>query len=287
MNGPPRATSYTLDCDSVAAKRLRKETRRLIEYLAATQIDLWRWLTGKTDQELPPLRLRLVGTGDFRKVGEELLAVLIRVGGLRPDHRVLDIGCGVGRVAIPLTRYLQPRATYDGFDVVKRSVRWCRRHITPHHPSFRFHHVHVSNSEYRLRGVSASQFRFPFADQSFDFVFATSVFTHLIADEIRQYLRESARVLAPAGRLLATFFLLNDFSIANLPTRTRFTFPYVSGPMRLLDVGNPGVGVAVEEDVIVDFLHQADLVVEQIAYGQWSGRPDSVSFQDVVVCRRA
>jgi SAM-dependent methyltransferase len=266
---------------------LARRLRRTIAYLKAAYIDLRLFLVRKADPRLPPLRLQIAGFGDFQNVGEHLLQLLINVGGLQPDDRVLDIGSGVGRVALPLTHYLRPDATYDGFDVMGRAVRWCRQHITPEHPNFRFHHVALRNSEYRRRGLPASQFRFPFLDASFDFVFATSVFTHLVADETRQYLAESARVLAPGGVLLATFFLLNDFSMQNLPTRGDFAFPFVSGSMRLLDRDNPGVGVAFEEKAVVELIRSAGLTLERIEYGGWSGRPNAATFQDVTVCRRA
>jgi SAM-dependent methyltransferase len=273
---------------SISKRRaLSRRFRRVTAYLKAAFNDLRLWLTRKTNPHLPPLRLQVAGAGDFQKTGEHLAKMLVEIGGLQPNDRVLDIGCGVGRVAIPLTRYLLPTATYDGFDVMQRAIRWCRRHITPGHPHFRFHHVDLRNSEYSQRGQPASRFRFPFPDASFDFVFATSVFTHLVADETRQYLTESARALRHGGRLLATFFLLNDLSKANMPARAPYAFPFVSGSMRLLDPDNPGVGVAFEETYVADLIRDAGLTIERVEYGLWSGRPDSVTFQDVVVCRRA
>ena len=35
----------------------------------------------------------------------------------QPGERVLDIGCGIGRMARPLTPYLTPPGAYDGFDI--------------------------------------------------------------------------------------------------------------------------------------------------------------------------
>ena len=269
-------------------KRLWRRVRDLWNYLFAAHLDLRLWLTGKSDPELPPLRLRFVGMGDFRAIGEEMLDLLVRYGGLRKTDRVLDVGSGIGRVAIPLTRYLQPPATYDGFDVVRGGVRWCRRHITPRHPNFRFHLVDVRSTEYRDRGADASRFRFPFDDASFDFVIATSLFTHLLFGETRQYLRESHRVLAPGGRLFATFFLLDDFARAALPSREpRFRFPYADGVLRYHDAGNPAAGVAIEESAALDLIREAGFDAYEIRHGHWCGRPGAVSFQDVVVCTKA
>src|SRR4051794_15035023 len=269
----------------MGTKRLRRSVRRIIDWVAAAHIDLRLWLTGKTDPELPPLRLRFVGVGDFRAVGEELKELLIRFG-LKPGDRVLDIGSGVGRVAIPLTRYLDT-GTYDGFDVVRRGVTWCRRHITRLYPNFRFHHVKVQNSEYRGSGASASAFRFPFDDASFDFAFATSLFTHLVIEETRQYLRESARVLAPGGQLVATFFILNEHSRSVLPRLdAHYRFPIERPPLRLLDAENPAVGVAIDEAVLIELIREAGFASHEMHYGQWAERPEGVTFQDLVICRR-
>ena len=272
----------------MGTKRLRRRARRALEYLAAAHIDLRLWLTGKSDPELPPLRMRFVGMGDFRSIGEELLNLLVHYGGLRRTDRVLDIGSGIGRVAIPLTRYLEPTATYDGFDIVRSGVEWCRGHITPRHPNFRFHLVDVRSSEYRDRGSDASRLRFPFDDASFDFAFATSLFTHLVFAETRQYLRESYRVLAPGGRLFATFFLLDDFAKEKLPSRDpRFRFTHADGVQRLSNLDNPAAGVAIELGAALDLIREAGFAGHEIHYGQWCERPGGVTFQDVVVCTKA
>lgn len=270
----------------MGTKRLRRRIRQLIEWLAAAHIDLRLWLTGKTDWELPPLRLRFVGMGDFRAVGDELKELLVRFG-LKPSDRVLDIGSGVGRIAIPLTRYLDRTGSYDGFDVVRRGVVWCQRHITPGHLNFRFHHVSVRNSEYRQNGMPATDFRFPFPDHSFDFAFATSLFTHLVFAETRRYLHESARVLGPGGRLAATFFLLNEWSRAALPRLDRhYRFPVEQGPISLADAGNPAVAVAIDEVALVQLVRDAGFSRYEIHYGQWAARAEGATFQDLVVCWR-
>lgn len=270
----------------MGTKRLRRHVRHMLEWAAAARDDIRLSLGGGRDRELPPMRLRFVGAGDFRAVGEELKELLGRFG-LKPDHRVLDIGSGVGRVAIPLTHYLDTNGTYDGFDIVRRGITWCRRNITPRFPNFRFHHVKVRSSEYRERGTSASSFHFPFADDSFEYAFATSLFTHLVLAETRQYLRESARVLAPGGFLFATFFLINDHVHEVLPRLdAHYRFPVDQPPLRLADANNPAVGVAIHEAVLTDMIREAGFSSFEIHYGKWAARPDGVTFQDLVLCRR-
>ena len=77
------------------------------------------------------------------------------------------------------------------------------RNISSRHPSFEFTWAPIHNSKYNPFGDLAGEaYRFPYEDGSFDFVFATSLFTHLLAGEARHYLAETGRVLKPDGRCL-------------------------------------------------------------------------------------
>ena len=52
-----------------------------------------------TQMMIPPPELNFVGTPDFAEIGQEFLRHFIEPGGLLPSHRVLDVGCGIGRMA--------------------------------------------------------------------------------------------------------------------------------------------------------------------------------------------
>ena len=249
-----------------------------LRWLHGALDDLQLFVTGKRDRDLPPMRLRFVGAGDFRAVGDEMVKLLTTVGGLQASDRVLDIGCGVGRVALPLTRVLT--STYDGFDVVKSAVRWCQRHITPRHPHFHFTHANLYNSFYRRRGVPASRYRFPYDDDSFDFAFATSVFTHLDAASTRNYLNEAHRVLRTGGRLLATFFVLGAGHVPG------FDFAHRYDGYALLDPKNPEEAIAFDADFLRELAPESKWRVVRFERGAWTGREDAPTFQDTAVLEK-
>ena len=124
---------------------------------------------------------------------------------------MLDVGCGVGRVAVGLTAYLSPAGRYEGFDIVPEEVAWCRDHITPAFPQFTFQVADVRNDAYNPEGITrAGEYRFPYDDRTFDVVILASVFTHLLDEDAAHYLAEVARVLKPRGRVAASFYLLNE-----------------------------------------------------------------------------
>ena len=149
-----------------------------------------------------------VGGGDFVAVGAQLLRNLKDHAGLVPTDRVLDIGCGNGRVAEQLAPFLAAGGSYVGFDISKNGIQACRRRFA-REPHMRFDHLDVWNGEYNATGrVAELDTVFPAADGSIDLAFATSVFTHMRMGGMKRYLAETARVLAPGGRVAFTAFAL-------------------------------------------------------------------------------
>jgi hypothetical protein len=102
---------------------------------AVVTLEVRERLRGRYEPLTPPPRL-LTGGPHYREIGEEFKAHMIGLGGLRRSDRVLDIGCGEGRMAVPLLDYLE--GDYEGFDFVPIGIVWCRRHITRRNPKFRF-----------------------------------------------------------------------------------------------------------------------------------------------------
>jgi SAM-dependent methyltransferase len=247
--------------------------------------DLTRRLRRRGGDPVPPRGLSFVGEGDFLATGREFAGHFSELGGLQPTDRVLDIGCGIGRMAIPLTGYIEG-GSYAGFDVGRAMIRWCRRNITTRHPEFEFEWAPVHNAKYNPFGsLSASEFRFPYPDSTFDFAFATSLFTHLVRDEVRHYLAETARVLRPGGACLLTFFLLTPSAEAEIAAgraALAFTHPVDGGATT--DPGQPEEAIAFEVEGVRAMLEEAGLAVrEPLHPGSWANEPEAASYQDIIV----
>jgi SAM-dependent methyltransferase len=239
---------------------------------------------------LPPLHLRVYyyRTSDpaaYSRACEAARTELL-LRGLRPEHRVLDIGCGIGNLALGLAGYLT--GEYHGFDIRRDAIVWCQREITPRHPQFHFHHADLASVAYNARGrQDAAAFRFPLPDASVDYVFLGSVFTHLMPDAVEHYLREIGRMLSPGGVCIASCFLLNDATRANAATGKGFmTFAveHPSGLCRLHDAARPEAAVALEEAFVTRAHGDAGLRITDVRRGGWwhGGRHD----QDVVTSER-
>lgn len=239
---------------------------------------------------VPKAELSFVGDGDFRAIGAEFLELFIRYGGLRPDCDVLDLGCGIGRMAVPLTQYLSPGASYAGVDVNRAGLRWCRRHIARIYPNFTFHHVDYNNPLYNPSGRKLPwSHPLPFAPGSFDFIVATSVFTHLSRHDFKAFARQFAALLRPGGRLFLTFFLLDETSIEAMVhgAGARLSFAVGSRPTVEAVGLPPRSAIAFRRDYVETVLTANDFVpCGPPLRGTWSGTA-GITYQDIVVAERA
>jgi SAM-dependent methyltransferase len=212
-----------------------------------------------------------------------LRRLLIEFGGLEPDHDVLDVGSGSGRVAYALTDWLT--GSYEGFDVAPEAVEWCQREIASRHPAFRFQVADIRSERYNPDGsYEAADYRFPYSDESFDFAFLTSVFTHLQLPAVANYVSELARVLRPGGRCLATYFLMNEEAERLMGGHGQFGFEQ-EGQL-VVDERVPERAVAFREQDIRKLHERAGLPIQDVHYGSWCGRERYVSFQDITVSVR-
>lgn len=144
---------------------------------------------------LPPERLRVrIGSwpevdhflGVGRKISWDLDRTLRETLGTRlADYEhVLDFGCGVGRVA----RHVAARPSIDlhGSDIDEEAIAWCQANLPGDF---------VVGDEAPPTG---------YADDTFDLIYAISVFTHMPEQLQFDWLTELARILRPGGILVAS-----------------------------------------------------------------------------------
>ena len=263
----------------VLSPDLRLKARKM--YYAPS--DIIQKVTRKKGEIVPPRGMIFTGSGDFLDSGKRYVKIFEKYGGLKPNHNVLDIGSGIGRMAIPLMPFLDKTAKYEGFDVMKVGVDWCQKNISTITPNFNFTHVPLKNDLYTNDGDDSEDFQFPYDDNSFDFCFLTSVFTHMTDKQVENYLSEIHRVLKPQGRCLATFFILNEK--AKHDSNAEFLFPYDYGHYRLMDDKVKSANVAYNQDYLEAFANKIDLKIEAFHFGFWSHqrKKEALDFQDIVV----
>ena len=181
--------------------RLAAENHRL---KAATAASRTKHNSPAEELPLPPevLRLMVAGTDDsewFLTAGERatesLTALLAKAGiALHQCRSILDFGCGCGRVIRHL-RHLP--AELHGCDTNPVGVEWCDENL----PFARFE-------------VNALESPLEYDAESFDLVYALSVFTHLPLELQSRGMNELRRILKPGGVLMLS--LHGDAMLAKL-----------------------------------------------------------------------
>ena len=125
-----------------------------------------------------------VGGGPYEIFGQ-MEAEIVQAAGLGNGMRIVDLGCGSGRLASALHRGMD--VSYVGIDIVQALLDYARSKA----PKYQFL-LH--------RGLSIPQ-----EANSADMVSAFSLFTHLLQAESYLYLEEAARVLKPGGKVVFSF----------------------------------------------------------------------------------
>lgn len=248
-------------------------------------LDSFDSLTGSRNSMIPPRTMVNINDGDPERIGKEFLNHFTKLGGLKNTDHVLDVGSGYGRMAVPLTDFLQPTSRYEGIEIIQQGVNWCSKKISTKFNNFQFQLINVKNDRYNPKGlVKASDYKFPFEDESFDFIILTSVFTHMLPSDLENYLSEISRVLKKGGKCLITYFLLNESSNKLVKEgKGSFKLQYMYENCKIETVEDPEYVIAYEEQVIKDLYTKYNLSFDAAHYGNWCGRQNFVDFQDIVV----
>lgn len=237
---------------------------------------------------LPPENfLDGVGFGDYEAIGRETVDNLVRFAGLRPDDRILDIGCGLGRVVQPLAEVLTV-GTYEGLDTLQVYIDFCNS-IGLDPDRFRFRHADIYSSHYNPTAtVKAEEFRFPWPDRTFTLAIATSLFTHLSDAATENYLRETFRVLEPGGRLFSSWFVLDGWAVSSIEMFDSVPpFDYQVEHGRVSDLENPEFAVAFDSEWLLQLFLGIGWEIVAFERGKWRRTlSEGPSYQDLVVARR-
>jgi SAM-dependent methyltransferase len=143
---------------------------------------------------VPPKHLWIgygVTADEYLRSGEMHVNTMLRIANssdflFRKGNRILDFGCGAGR----MIRWLDTIAAQCeiwGLDINARYIKWCQQNLSPP-----FNFATITTTPH-----------LPFEDGYFDFIYCGSVFTH-IDDLADAWLLELKRIAAPDGRIFVT-----------------------------------------------------------------------------------
>jgi SAM-dependent methyltransferase len=243
--------------------------------------------------DIPVDLMLLTGGGPetFDAISKEHMTELETLIGVKPNDSVVEIGCGIGRDAIPLLKRLSNSGKYLGVDIDKSSIDWCTQNISMKFPHFTFLYLDIKNDRYNPKGLmSMSEVHLPRESQTIDIIIAQSVFTHLLRPDALHYMKEFARMLKPSGLVLATFFITDDEILASARasnlTQWRLTFEHeIETGCRINNLLQPNEAVAYTMEVANEIVHEAGLrLAKPLVNGRWSGHFPKAAFgQDIAI----
>jgi len=135
---------------------------------------------------------RFIG-GAWDEIGQLQFDFLV-ANGLKPDHRLLDYGCGSGRGAVKFVPYLNA-GNYLGVDInqalldsaIVETHEWANKIA---------HFLRVDQLTSRAK--------------VFDYAICQSVFTHCNAAQIAEIMKDIDTMLKPDGVFYATWFMTTE-----------------------------------------------------------------------------
>lgn len=183
--------------------------------------------------------------------GTESTDVLADKAGIVADHRVLDIGCGLGGPALHLADSKGCRVT--GLDLVETNVEEARRRANAR----ALDHL----VDFRVGDATA----LPFEDGGFDIVWGQDAWCH-VPDKAK-LIAESARVLVAGGTIAFTDWLetdvMSDARRAEVHEATASTnMATMEGYRGFLETH--GFEVVVQEDISDDFIREYRAIIARL-----------------------
>lgn len=128
--------------------------------------------------------------------------------------KIVDFGCGFGKLAPVSTFFTAPDGSYLGIDIRQDCIDTCSRHYASL-PRVSFHRSGDYNAMYSEKRSpelerSTVEQEWPVQPGSLDLVLSVSVFTHLQERQALHYIELIHRCLKPGGMAILTFHVVEE-----------------------------------------------------------------------------
>lgn len=210
------------------------------------------------------------GGRSFVYYGELLANILKENIGFDQPVRVLEIGCGCGRVALGLSKF--DNISYVGVDIDRISLEASKKNPVLKQKGYRFELMDVMNREYNPGGkFKADSYKFPYPDHHFDVIFLVSVFTHMLSKDVDRYIQEISRMLKPGGTCMFSTFLM-DYGRTFKRSELSFIFHEDSSYFCSQQVPEKSVGYYL--DFFKTKFYENNMTLKKIFLGGWRKSPE-------------
>jgi ubiquinone/menaquinone biosynthesis C-methylase UbiE len=189
---------------------------------------------------------------------------------LSAGSRILDFGCGTGRLIRHLNR-LADTCEITGVDINAEWIYWCKEHLSPP-----FHFATTTTIPH-----------LPFEDRYFDLIYCGSVFTH-IDDLTDAWLLELRRVLSPQGRLYLTIHDQHTSALFDGPLKDSYGAKYFKSHEFYNAMKDSSAMLVIGRDSLSQVFYDIDYFCRQLSqvYDVLSVTEEAYSYQTAIVVSR-
>lgn len=236
-----------------------------------------------------------VGGSDPEMVGQASSAIVTRLLPLPGTAKILDFGCGIGRVLASLRKQGVVSQPIVGMDIMPPVVDFCNAHLKPNMPGLNFELINDKNDHYdqfieQNSGKSQDVLTLEYKNY-FNVGYAFSVFTHVTKQDFGSLLKFVSSMMVPGGRFLFTCFELNEFS-RYMIRHGQSMFPLTNkeewegGQILVGDGRDPLAFIAFDRSLVEQMVWDAGMAITKVEYGCWMGGSIGASLQDVMICTK-
>jgi SAM-dependent methyltransferase len=151
--------------------------------------------------------------GMWEEIGQLQFDFLLNAG-LEPQHKMLDLGCGTLRGGRHFIKYLETE-NYFGLDISPKAIAHAKQLVQQEGLAEKRPHLLLSEKK-------DLKFR-EFSGESFDYILAQSVFTHLKSEHIKECFQNIGRVMHDRSGFYFTYQQATEFQQVGL---TDFRYPF-------------------------------------------------------------
>jgi SAM-dependent methyltransferase len=233
-------------------------------------------------RDLPPNHLCIrIGCGNrifnshvmFIKASSDCWLTFLSREYCKPNADVVELGCGCGRIAQSL-REPWFQGTYVGVDIDNEMIDYCRKNFQAERFQFILSpHKSTTYSSGNLWDTSIDEHALVVAKpNSKDFVYAFTLYTHLLENEITDYLRETYRILRSRGIMYMNFLCIEHVELGR-----RWTFQHRHGNAYVENERYPEAAVAYHEAFMTELATSCGFREVTVSPPQGGGQTELVA----------